>query len=50
MFMVSNRMFECDRYKKLYEEEKKKNEELLKEIEKLNKIITDSIKTLNLKN
>lgn len=44
--MVSSKIFECDRYKKLYEEEKKKNEELERQIKKLHELLLGSMEII----
>lgn len=45
--MVSNKMFECDKYKKLYLEEKKKVEELERRLQEMSELLTTSLEVLS---
>ena len=46
MFVVSNKVFECDKYKKLYLEQKKENEELQRRLQEMSELLTNSLELL----
>jgi hypothetical protein len=49
MFTISNKVFECDRYKKLYEREKRKTEELERQVKELRDLLINSMDVLKVK-